>query len=318
MPFTSAESITPVSDFGGNPGGIEMYQYIPGNMPAHAPLVVSLHGCFQDAETYSNVGWKALADTWKFYLIFPQQKPSNNAYRCWNWFQANEIERGRGEIKSIIQMIEKMQTDFSIDERRIYIEGLSAGGWMVPVLLASYPDIFAGGATHAGGPAFCGRTEKYIWDVFGWWNLYFGSTTSRQCMYGIDKSPDEWGELVRNNGYGEYAGKWPIISIWHGNADTMVNPVNQQELVDQWTNVHGIDQIADQEDKLGPYSSILHRGYRGNDNTVLVETYFIPGMGHGTPITVDPKHRCGEEGKYILNERICAVRRIGLFWGLDQ
>jgi len=39
---------------------------------------------------------------------------------------------------------------------------------------------------------------------------------------------------------------------------------------------------------------------------------------HRTPIAVDSKHSCGEEGEYILNEGICAVRQIGLFWGLDK
>ena len=166
LSFAYAESITLVQKFGSNPGGIKMYKYIPKKVPANAPLVVSLHGCLQDAETYSNVGWKELADKWKFHIIFAEQNTGNNPYRCWNWFQAEDIKRGRGETKSIIEMIKKMKADYSIDARRVYIEGLSAGGWMVPVILASYPDVFAGGATNAGGPAFCALTEKYFWDLF--------------------------------------------------------------------------------------------------------------------------------------------------------
>ena len=89
-----------VEDFGSNPGNINMHIYIPESMPANAPLVISLHGCLQDVETYNKVGWKKLADTWKFYLIFPEQKRSNNLYRCWNWFQAENIKRDQGESKS--------------------------------------------------------------------------------------------------------------------------------------------------------------------------------------------------------------------------
>ena len=316
LPIAHAGTLTPVQDFGDNPGSIKMYKYIPADMPANAPLVVSLHGCRQDAETYSRVGWIELANKWKFYLVFPEQNPGNNMYRCWNWFEADNSKRGKGESESIIGMIDRMKNDYSIDASRIYVEGLSAGGWLVTELLASYPDVFAGGATNAGGPAFCARTEKYYWDVFGWWYLYFGSVGSEKCMAGIDKSPGAWGNLVRDEGYSDFNGSWPIISIWQGSADHTVSKNNQQELVDQWTDVQGIDQVPDRQEKPGPDAGIIHTEYQNNAGTVLVETWLIPGMEHGTAI--DPAHGCGEESEYILDEGICAVRRIGLFWGLDK
>jgi len=318
LPCAHAGTLTPVPDFGTNPGDIKMYKYVPEHMPAQAPLVVSLHGCRQDAETYSRAGWTKLADQWKFYLVFPEQNAGNNIYRCWNWFQADNIQRGHGEIASIIEMIAKMKTDHAIDDRRIYIEGLSAGGWMVPVLLASYPDVFAGGATNAGGPAFCAMTEHYYWDYFGWWYLYASGINSKNCMAGIDKSPEEWGNRVRNNGFREFSGRWPVISIWQGSADNTVNMINQQELLDQWTHVQGIDQRPDRQEKLGPNAGVMHNEFQNSAGTVLVETWLIPGMAHGTPIAVDAEHSCGEAGDYILNEGICAVRQIGLFWGLDK
>jgi len=60
--FAYAGTLSLVQNFGSNPGGIKMYTYIPDSVPANAPLVVSLHGCLQGAETYSNVGWKELAE----------------------------------------------------------------------------------------------------------------------------------------------------------------------------------------------------------------------------------------------------------------
>ena len=313
-----AATLTPVAGFGTNPADITMYKYVPEHMPAHAPLVVSLHGCLQDAEAYSKVGWIKLADKWKFYLVFPEQNSSNHINRCWNWFQADNIQRGHGEIASIMAMIEKMQADHAIDERRIYVEGLSAGGYMAAVLLASYPDVFAGGATNAGGPAFCAMTEHYYWDYFGWWYLYASGIYSKNCMDGRDKSPAAWGDLVRDEGYRGFSGHWPKISIWHGSADDTVYMINQQELVDQWTHVHGIDQVPDQEENLGPNANIIHTEYQNTEGKVLVETWLIPGMAHGTPIAVDAEHSCGVAGNYILDAGICAVRRIGHFWGLDQ
>lgn len=300
--FVHAGTITRVEDFGSNPGAIKMFKYVPENMPADAPLVVSLHGCTQDAETYSDVGWKPLADKWEFYVLFPEQSPINNLYKCWNWFQSGDIARDRGETKSIIAMIDKMKSDYSIDDRRIYVEGLSAGGWMVAALLASYPDVFAAGATNAGGPAFCASTV---------WGAYL-------CMAGTDKSPDRWRELVRTKGYDDYRGRWPLISIWHGSKDKTVRPANQQELVDQWTSLHKIDQKPDKEEKVGQISQAVHKEYHDEDGQVLVETFLIPDMEHGTPIASDPEQSCGKAGPYILDEGICAVRHIGLFWGLNR
>ena len=254
-----AASLTEVDDFGDNPGSISMYKYVPDNMPANAPLVVALHGCKQDAETYSKAGWTRLADQWKFYLVFPEQSWTNNPYRCWNWFQAEDIARGKGEVQSIINMIEKMKIDHGIDASRIYVDGLSAGGWMTAVLLATYPDVFAGGATHAGGPAFCTRTERYFWDVFRWWNYYTANRDARSCMAGEDKTPAEWRALVIEHGH-DHAGSWPVISIWQGEADEVVDKLNQQELVDQWTALHNTDQIPDREIKLGANGHITKSG----------------------------------------------------------
>jgi len=318
VPAAYAETLTPVEDFGDNPGNIRMYKYVPDDVPPDAPLVVSLHGCTQDAGIYSINGWLDVADEWKFYLVFPEQKVINNPYRCWNWFEAANTRRGRGEIRSIIEMIERMQADHSIDADRIYIEGLSAGGWLVPILLAAYPDVFAGGATNAGGPAYCAVTEKYFWDVFNWWYSYYALENAEECTDGTDNSPEDWGELARDNGYEDYDGPWPVISIWHGGDDDRVEEENQQELVDQWTNLHGIDLVADREEIKPPGSGIQHTEYHDGAGRVLVETWYLPDMAHGTPIDTTTGQYCGEESDYILDAGICAVRRITEFWRLNN
>jgi len=307
----------PVNNFGSNPGNVNMYKYVPEDMPANAPLVIALHGCLQDAETYYKTGWKTLADKWKFYLIFPEQKRSNNLYKCWNWFQTENTKRDHGEAKSIVQMVEKMTADYSINDSRIYVEGLSAGAYMVSALLASYPDVFAGGATSAGGPALCAQTEKHFWDIFSWWYLKQSFSDAKTCMNGIDKSPEEWGELVRNEVHDDFDGSWPIISIWQGAADESVNKINQQELIDQWTNLHGIDQLADKENKSGDNANVIHEEYHNDDGKPLVESYLIPDMSHGIAITTDANDSCGETDKYILDAAICAVQKIALFWKLN-
>ena len=53
---------------------------------------------------------------------------------------------------SIRNMVEKMTVDHGIDRRRVFVTGLSAGGAMTSVMLATYPDAFAAGAIIAGLP----------------------------------------------------------------------------------------------------------------------------------------------------------------------
>jgi poly(hydroxyalkanoate) depolymerase family esterase len=58
----------------------------------------------------------------------------------------------RGEASSIRRMIARMVSDHKIDKDRIFISGLSSGGAMTSIMLASYPEIFAAGAIIAGLP----------------------------------------------------------------------------------------------------------------------------------------------------------------------
>ncbi|MDQ3398171.1 MAG: esterase, partial [Deinococcota bacterium] len=109
-----------------------------------------------------------------------------------------------------------------------------------------------------------------------------------------------------------YTGPWPIVSIWHGDADYTVNSSNLREAMEAWTNVHGIDQSAEVS---GTVKGYPHRVYQKN-GVAVVETYLITGMGHGTP--VDPgsaEDGCGQAGAYILDVNICSSYHIGHFWG---
>lgn len=40
--------------FGGNPGNLRMFMYVPDGLAAGRPLVVALHGCTQTASSYDD------------------------------------------------------------------------------------------------------------------------------------------------------------------------------------------------------------------------------------------------------------------------
>jgi poly(hydroxyalkanoate) depolymerase family esterase len=312
----AAGTFTEVAEFGSNPGNLRMFKYLPDRLQNPAPLVVALHGCQQTAAAYDDeTGWRPLADRWGFALLLPEQKgftiaspfvPAftlssidvNNALSCFNWFDPHDNARGQGEALSIKQMIERMQADHAIDPKRIFITGLSAGGAMTAVMLSTYPEVFAGGGIIAGLPYGCASRPL---EAF-------------QCMNpGKDLAPAEWASRVR--AASSHAGSWPRVSIWQGGSDLTVNPINARELLEQWTSVHRIDHIPDGEDAVKGYP---HRVYKDADGRILVETYTITGMGHGTP--VDPgsgEEQCGKAAPFILDANICSSYYIAKFWDLD-
>lgn len=106
------------------------------------------------------------------------------------------------------------------------------------------------------------------------------------------------------------------MPVWHGSADTTVGPMNMTEIVEQWTNVHGTDAVADTSDTVAGYP---HRVYRNGSGQAVVESYSITGMAHGQP--VDPGSgatQCGLASQYVPDVNICASYWIGQFWGLTS
>ncbi|MEV1020890.1 PHB depolymerase family esterase [Streptomyces sp. NPDC050264] len=296
---SAAASVQEVTGFGANPGALKMFRYVPAGLPSGRPVVVALHGCTQNAAGYgTGSGWTELADRWGFSVVLPQQSAGNNLNACFDWFQSGDIERGQGEAASIAQMVDKQLADAGGDASRVYVTGLSAGGGMTSVMMAAYPEKFAAGGVVAGLPYGCAQAaaSPYV------------------CMYvGATQTPKQWGDRVRAARPG-YAGPWPRLTVFQGSADYTVKPVNMSDLMKQWTDVRGADQVADTSDTVAGYP---HQVFRDASGAAAVETYSITGMGHGQP--VDPGSgaaQCGTAGAYVLDVNLCAAQVLGHSWGL--
>ena len=114
-------------------------------------------------------------------------------------------------------MVEAMVRDCDIDRSRVFVAGLSAGGAMTSVMLATYPETFAAGGIVAGLP----------------YSTATNINEALECMSKArDRSPSEWGDLGRAASL--QRGPWPRVSVWHGGADTLVKWENAVEIVDQW------------------------------------------------------------------------------------
>jgi poly(hydroxyalkanoate) depolymerase family esterase len=283
------------SGSGSNPGGLKAHFYLPKDLPADAPLVVVLHGCTQNAASYDHrSGWSQLADRAGFALLYPEQQRANNPNLCFNWFLPADTARGSGEVLSIRQMIEAMVSAHGLDRSRIFVTGLSAGGAMAAAMLATYPEIFAGGAIIAGIPYGSATTVPEAVDRM----RGHGGPSGRELQALVSRAST-------------HTGPWPRISIWHGSADQTVAPSNAEAIATQWRGVHGLDG-ASERSQVGRHSTQVWTDGAGEP---VIEINLVAGMGHGTPLGGDG---LGAPGPYMLDVGISSTREIAQFWGIAE
>ena len=291
--------LSEMRDFGTNPGALVAWTYIPADLPPGAPLVVVLHGCTQSAARYDHgSGWSALADRYGFALLYPEQARTNNFNLCFNWYAADDRQRGRGEVASIAQMVRYLVARRRLDPARLFINGLSAGGAMTAAMLATYPELFAGGAIIAGLS-------------FG---IAEGVPEALERMRG--KGMPSRGALAsRIANASDYRGPWPTLSVWHGTADDIVSKVNAGAIVDQWRDRIGLGAVEGSVDQV---DGQRHTVWRDAAGKAMIERYDIEGMGHGVPLASRGDGACGNAGPHMLETGICSTKRIAAFWGLAR
>jgi poly(hydroxyalkanoate) depolymerase family esterase len=299
-PAQRTAQLRELTAFGANPGNLRMFVSIPEHLPRQAPLVVALHGCSQSAEEYDHgAGWSSLAERFGFAVLYPEQQPANNPKNCFSWFLPGDITRDQGEALSIRHMVEHAIATYGLDRRRVFVTGLSAGGAMASVMLATYPEVFAGGAIIAGLPYGCARSTQQ----------------ALEAMF-TEQSPsaDVLGDRVR--AASGHRGPWPKISVWHGTADPIVKPANAENIVRQWIDVHGLSAAASYEKSSGGHT---HKVWTDANGDALIEAFSVNGMGHGVPLgSAMGGEFCGSPGAFFLDAGISSTHQIARFWHLDE
>src|SRR6201993_4547256 len=197
----------------GNSSGTLSYElYVPSTYKAGTavPLVVALHGCTQTADVYRQLsGWDTEAQAKNFIVLFPQQSSSRNSEECWNWFQQADMQRGSGEPAIIAGMVSSVEKNYSIDTKRVYVAGFSAGGAMANVMGATYPDVFAAVGVGSG----C----EY---------------NGLPCVGAPGPAATQTGQQAYQ-AMGSYARVMPAI-VFQGDADDIVAPSNAPLIVQEW------------------------------------------------------------------------------------
>ena len=169
---------------------------------------------------------------------------------------------------------------------------------MTSTMLATYPDVFAGGAIIAGLP----------------YGVAVNVPQAMERMRG-SRGPAlaDLSALVR--AASPHDGPWPTVSVWHGSGDATVNPTNADAIVAQWRGIHGVPEAPS---KAGPVDGYPRRAWADASGRTVIEEYTITGMGHGTPLDMSEPDPVGAAGAFMLEARISSTRHIAAFWGLTK
>ena len=268
-----AGNFTELESFGDNPGELTASYYQSEN--PSGPLVVLLHGCGQQGELLAaQSGFLQQAKMHHFSLLVPQQHKSNNATGCFNWFSKADQEKDKGETRSIINMIEAVQS--SSKANSTYIVGLSAGGALASSLMTLYPQKFDAGAVIAGIPYPC--ADNLIKAI--------------SCMKsGTDMTAKQLAKSIHQPNI-----NWPKITVITGAEDKIVNPKNSELLARQWAFLNG-NPNAVEDDKMGVQKITFGSGS---------ELIKVAGIGHGIPVnpSIDGG---GEEAPFVLKSSFSAA-----------
>ena len=295
-PGRAHAALSPVSDFGTNPGALDMFEYVPAGLPANRPLVVVMHGCTQTAAAMEAAGWNALADANQFAVLYPQQRSANQQLSCFTWYGAGDISRDMGEASSILEMVDKEIAMHGIDGRGLRhgpVRGRRDDGGDARRL----PGSLSRWQHHVGHPLQV-RERRLEW---------LDLRIQRR-----DEDPRAMGRpgACCEPWFLRHAPTRPDLAGHEGLHRCTAQRDRACEAVDERG---AIDQAADATDTI---STATRTQYTAG-TTVAVELYLVDGMGHAIATGSDPAGPCpSTSGTYFADEKICSTLRAAQFFGL--
>lgn len=263
----------------GNSFGSRNYKlWIPDNYTAGAPvpLVMMLHGCSQNPDDFAaGTQMNALADVHKFLVVYPEQPSSANGTNCWNWFLPEHQQRAAGEPSILAEIIAQIKNQHSVQNNRVFVAGMSAGGAMSVIMATTYPDVFSAVGVSAG-LEFRAASD-------------LASALVAQQTGG--PNPDTQGQIAFAE-MGAQARRMKTI-VFHGSLDQTVNVVNGGQVVQQWAQTNDfIDdgQNNDSVDSTPEFTltgtapngglSYTRRIYNDAQGQPLIEYWLVDTMLH--------------------------------------
>jgi poly(hydroxyalkanoate) depolymerase family esterase len=196
-----------------NAAGSRTYKlFIPSSYQGEPlPLVVMLHGCTQSPDDFAaGTRMNFLAEEQNCFVAYPDQPSGANQAKCWNWFRTSDQQRGGGEPSLLAGITRQIMRDYSVDSKRVYAGGLSAGGAAAAIMGATHHDLYAAVGIHSG--LACGAASDL---------------------------PSAFVAMRQGGGSVAIADGRPIVPtiIFHGDRDTTVHPNNGDQILQQSAKV---------------------------------------------------------------------------------
>ena len=225
------------------------------------PLLVMLHGCGQDANSFAaSTRMNGVAVRERFLVLYPEQDRLSNLQGCWNWFDTDS-GRAYGEAALIMQAVDQVCLLYPADRARVAVAGLSSGGSMAALIATRYPTRFKAVVMHSGiapGVAHSGLTAL---------GAMHGRCSPRSLA-------GQSAVLAAAT-----AQQWPPLLVIQGRADSVVVASNGQAAARQWAVAGGAQADAGRAQQRGRRYPMTVTDFKCKRDTVatLVE---VDRLGH--------------------------------------
>jgi poly(hydroxyalkanoate) depolymerase family esterase len=246
-----------------NSAGSRTYKlYIPSGYQGQAvPLIVMLHGGTQTPDDFAaGTRMNVIAEQETCLVAYPAQPSRANPAKCWNWFRPDDQRRDCGEPSLIAGITRQIMHDYSVDPRRVYVGGLSAGAAAAAVMGEAYPELYAAIAVHSG--LACGAAD----------DLLSAFAAMRQGGSPNPSASDDISAVRRE--------QTPLPTIvFHGDRDTIVHPRNADHVINQSTRTGSWQTQVRRGQVPGghAYTCTIHTDANGE---AILEQWCIHGAGH--------------------------------------
>ena len=244
-----------------NPAGSRTYRlFIPSRYQGQRlPLIVMLHACTQSPDDFAaGTRMNFIAEEKSCFVVYPAQPSEANQAKCWNWFRTADQQRGRGEPSLIAGITRQIMRDYSVDLKRVYIGGLSAGAAAAAIMGATYNDLYAAIGIHSG--LACGAAT----------DLPSAFVAMRQGGVASSESGDR---VILTGG--------PTVPtiVFHGDRDMTVHPSNAGHIIEQSARTTSTQKILYRGRVPGghAYTRTVHTDA---DGCGIFEHWNIHGAGH--------------------------------------
>ena len=202
-----------------SPGGV-----VAGPMP----LLVMLHGCGQDAQSFAlSTRMNRVAAREGFMVLYPEQDKLANGQGCWNWFDTRS-GRAYAEAALLMKAIDQVARLYPVDPQRIAVAGLSAGASMAALLATRHPQRFKAVVMHSGVPP----------------GMANSTASALGAMRGSRKAPVAAAIANADDGAATGRGPWPPLLVIHGAGDRVVAASNAQAAAQLWADTAGARPTA--------------------------------------------------------------------------